>query len=248
MKSKTCIKCHTEKLLKEFNIRKDSKDGHRNTCKTCENIKSKNNRDNNIEKHREKEKKYREANPNKIKETHKNYRKNNKIKIKERDKKFSENNQEYIQEYRKEWNKTNLKNKRKGQIKYRKNNSKKISRRIKERKLIDPIFKLQKNISDSIRISIKRAGYNKKSKTTKILGCTFNEFKIYLESKFELWMNWNNHGKYKKDTFNFGWDLDHIIPISSAITYEDIIRLSHYTNFQPLCSKINRDVKKNKLF
>ena len=28
--------------------------------------------------------------------------------------------------------------------------------------------------------------------------------------------------------------MDHIIPISSAETEEDIYRLNHYTNFQPL--------------
>jgi hypothetical protein len=35
---------------------------------------------------------------------------------------------------------------------------------------------------------------------------------------------------------NKSWDIDHIIPISSAKTKEDIIRLNHYTNLQPLCS------------
>ena len=38
-------------------------------------------------------------------------------------------------------------------------------------------------------------------------------------------MNWDNAGK---------WHLDHIIPISSAKNEEDIIKLNHYTNFQPL--------------
>jgi len=59
-------------------------------------------------------------------------------------------------------------------------------------------------------------------------------------------MNWDNHGKYNGE-FNFGWDLDHIIPISSAITEQEVIKLNHFTNLQPLCSKINRYIKKNKL-
>jgi 5-methylcytosine-specific restriction endonuclease McrA len=46
---------------------------------------------------------------------------------------------------------------------------------------------------------------------------------------------------------NYGWDIDHIIPISSAGSEENIIKLNHYTNLQPLCSKINRDIKKDKL-
>ena len=57
-------------------------------------------------------------------------------------------------------------------------------------------------------------------------------------------MIWENKGLYNGE-FNFGWDIDHIIPLSSAKTEKDIIRLNHYTNLQPLCSKINRDIKKD---
>jgi len=46
---------------------------------------------------------------------------------------------------------------------------------------------------------------------------------------------------------NFGWDIDHITPVSSAKTEEDIIKLNHFTNLKPLCSYINRDIKKAKL-
>lgn len=38
--------------------------------------------------------------------------------------------------------------------------------------------------------------------------------------------------------------LNHIIPISSSFVEEDIVRLNNFVNFQPLCSKINRDIKK----
>ena len=58
-------------------------------------------------------------------------------------------------------------------------------------------------------------------------------------------MNWENKGLYNGD-LNYGWDIDHIIPISSAFTEVEILKLNHYTNLQPLCSKINRDIKKNK--
>lgn len=97
-----------------------------------------------------------------------------------------------------------------------------------------------------VRRGIKRCGYTKKSKTYEILGCTYDEFKLHLESKFEYWMNWDNHGKYNGEK-NYGWDLDHIIPLSSVKTEEDIIRLNHYTNIQPLCSYVNRVIKKDKI-
>lgn len=115
-----------------------------------------------------------------------------------------------------------------------------------ERKLNDPLFKLERNIRGRIRMCIKRAGFIKNNKTEKILGCYYNEFKLYLESKFEPWMNWNNYGKYSGE-LNYGWDIDHIIPISSAKNEDDIYKLNHYTNLQPLCSKVNRDIKKDKI-
>ena len=88
--------------------------------------------------------------------------------------------------------------------------------------------------------------YLKNSKTEEILGCSFKDFKIYIESKFENWMNWKNRGLYN-GSLNYGWDIDHIIPLSTAKNEENLIKLNHYSNLQPLCSKINRDMKKNNI-
>ena len=57
-------------------------------------------------------------------------------------------------------------------------------------------------------------------------------------------MNWENYGLYNGED-NYGWDLDHIIPLSSAKSEEEVIQLNHYTNLQPLCSKVNRFIKKD---
>jgi hypothetical protein len=46
---------------------------------------------------------------------------------------------------------------------------------------------------------------------------------------------------------NKSWDIDHIIPLSSAINEYDILKLNHYSNLQPLCSYINRYIKKDNL-
>jgi hypothetical protein len=77
-----------------------------------------------------------------------------------------------------------------------------------------------------ILLSFKSNFTKKSKKTSEILGCTFEDFKIYLESKFDENMNWENQGTY--------WHLDHIIPISSAQTEQEVYKLNHYTNFQPL--------------
>ena len=103
---------------------------------------------------------------------------------------------------------------------------------------------MKHNTRTLIRNSFKNVGRIKSSKTADILGCSFEEFKIYLESRWDTWMSWSNRGLYNGN-LNYGWDIDHIVPLSSASTEEDVIKLNHYTNLQPLCSKINRDIKRN---
>lgn len=82
-------------------------------------------------------------------------------------------------------------------------------------------------------------------KTEEILGCTFQEFKQHIESQFVNWMSWENYGnKCETLEYNCSWDLDHIIPISVSKSEEEVYLLNHHTNFQPLCSKVNRDIKR----
>jgi hypothetical protein len=117
---------------------------------------------------------------------------------------------------------------------------------LKEKRKNDPVFAIRTRISSMFRSHFLKNGFKNKFISEQILGCSFEHFKEYLEFKFEPWMNWGNRGKYN-GTFNFGWDIDHIIPLFSAKNEEDILKLNHYTNLQPLCSKINRDIKKDKV-
>jgi len=133
--------------------------------------------------------------------------------------------------------------KRKKSREYNKSEIGRIKRSIRrsERWKNDTNYKLSIIIRRMIRNSI---GSKKSKNSQEIIGCSFEEFKTYLESKFESWMSWKNYGLYNGE-LNYGWDIDHIIPISSARLYEDIVQLNHYTNLQPLCSRMNRDIKKN---
>ena len=58
-------------------------------------------------------------------------------------------------------------------------------------------------------------------------------------------MYWNNHGCYTGN-YNETWQYDHKHPLSSGMSEEEIIKLNHYTNFRPLCSRKNSE-KSNKL-
>jgi hypothetical protein len=159
------------------------------------------------------------------------------------------NNKSYYKFKSKEWN---LKNPNMSKIynkRYNSLNKEKIRNYDNVRYKTNPCFRLQKIQKVNILSNLKRVNKGSKFnyfKSELILGCTFEEFKLYLENKFEPWMNWENQGKYNGE-LNHGWDLDHIIPISSAKTEEEVLRLNNYLNYQPLCSKINRDIKKDKI-
>lgn len=146
---------------------------------------------------------------------------------------YYQKNKEKILDYSKEYFKDNQEEKQK------KNNE-----NYKKRRQEDPVFKLRGNIRRGILGILKRKGFVKKSRTSEILGCSFEEFKTHIESLWEPWMNWDNHGKYNGEE-NYGWDIDHIIPQSLATTEDEIIRLNHYTNLQPLCSYTNRVLKRD---
>lgn len=75
--------------------------------------------------------------------------------------------------------------------------------------------------------------YIKSKATEDILGCSMNFFRKYIESSFQEGMSWDNYGKIN-ETQSKVWHIDHKIPLSSAKGKEDIIRLCHYTNLQPL--------------
>jgi hypothetical protein len=132
---------------------------------------------------------------------------------------------------------------------YYKNNKVKImednKRYSKIRRTYDTLYKLTNNIRTLICNSIRKNGYSKKSKTFEILGCSFDEFKIYIENQFEPWMNWNNCGLYTGN-YNETWQIDHIIPVSNSLIEDDVLKLNHFNNLRPLCSKKNLE-KSSKL-
>jgi hypothetical protein len=156
---------------------------------------------------------YRLKNKDKIKKIAKKYRDNNKTTISNIDKIYREKNKDKINTYR------------------------------RERILKDPLYRITSNIRSLIRQSFRYKGLKKNTLSEKILGCTFEEFKNHLESLWEPWMNWDNYGLYEPNKLNYGWDIDHIIPLKTGKTEEDIIKLNHHLNLQPLCSYTNRNIK-----
>ena len=153
------------------------------------------------------------------KERYENYKNDESMKkrIAIYNKEYTKTNKEKIKVYTKNWHKNKLES--------------------------DEVYKAKVKTRAMIKDAMRRMGYTKNASATQILGCSFIEFKTYLESKFEDWMNWDNYGLYN-GTPNYGWDIDHIIALSKGKTIEEVHTLNHHTNLQPLCSYHNRDVKR----
>jgi hypothetical protein len=164
------------------------------------------------------------------KEYYKQYYSNNQEKYKEKSKQRYLDNKEYTkqhyldnQEKYKEKSKQRYLNNKESHKEYYKERNKQY---YKQRLQTDILFRFSHNIRCLLSTSFKRKGYWKKSKTEQILECTIEEFKCYLEKQFIYPMSFNNYGSV--------WEIDHITPISSAKTEEDIVTLNHYTNLRPL--------------
>jgi hypothetical protein len=148
----------------------------------------------------------------------KEYFRNYYQKNKEKYKKYREENKEEIYIKRKIYRDNN---KEKMKMQYEKAKEKRKIYRNNRRKT-DYLYCLKCKIRKNINASIKKKGFTKRSSTYNILGCDYDFFKNYIESQFINGMNWNNI------------HLDHIKPLSTAITEKDVLDLNHYTNFKPL--------------
>ncbi len=105
---------------------------------------------------------------------------------------------------------------------------------IKSRRRTDVQFRLRTNLSARLRLAVHEAGTGKHANTMALVGCSIEELRLYLESKFLPGMTWDNYGL-------FGWHIDHIRPcVSFDLTKpEEQRRAFAYTNLQPLWATDN---------
>jgi hypothetical protein len=203
---KLCKGCNLIKVRAEYYIKKEGWISF--YCKEC----SKEFRKNRALKYPEKIKAQTIKYKDKARERQIKFRLENPELMKERRKKYRDNLGDYYKEYRK-LNKESI------------NNKLKIYQ--KERRKSDILYKTKQYMSNRIRVAFNSTGKRKCSKTEELLGCSISELKLYIESKMDIGMSWDNYGYY-------GWHIDHIKPLSSAKTESELISLCHYKNLQPL--------------
>ena len=101
-----------------------------------------------------------------------------------------------------------------------------------KRKMKNLQYKLRHNLRSRLRKTLHGKAYG--LSPVRDLGCTVNELKTYLESKWHPGMSWKNYGLY-------GWHIDHIKSLNSFDLNNRIefLRACHYTNLQPLWAADN---------
>lgn len=99
-------------------------------------------------------------------------------------------------------------------------------------------FRLRKILRSRLCNALRHQKSYKCNSTIGLLGCSIQDFKIYLETKFEVGMSWNNYGSV--------WHIDHIMPcaIFDLSRTEHQKRCFHFSNLQPLFASENQ--KKHK--
>lgn len=228
---KMCKKCLQQKSLEDFNKKSKYPDGLYIYCIICQRLENKKTYEKQKIKRQNKSKQYyydnKEIILKKISENSeernskaREYYKNNRDSQIKKMKVWRKENEEYSKQYRKQYN-----------VENRLANNEAYNKWLKS----SPTAKIARSCRNRLAEILKLKGLPKNKRFLEYVGCTKDELKLHLESKFQPGMNWENYGQ---------WHIDHIKALCHAKTEEEVYQLCHYTNLQPLWALDN--LKKNK--
>ena len=148
--------------------------------------------------------------------------------------KWKAENRDKVSESINKWREENRDHRREYQKAYRETNRDKVNKinadYSRKKRQADPLFRLATNSRGVLYQALKRQGFSKKTKTSELLGIDWERFQKHIEGTFAEGMTWENYGE---------WHVDHIIPLASAKTEEELIKLFHYSNTQALWAEEN---------
>lgn len=241
---KKCSCCKQHKPLSDFTKSKSNKDGFGIYCFPCRKDKKKaeylRNRDKylarsekqrkenpenvseikkqcylkKLDQYKQKQRRYYEENRDAVLAQARRYRETNKKLIRERDNAYKARNRSILNKKQSEYQKINAEKLNEYRRKY-----------TKQRRAKDRMFAIRLNMRTRFKFELAKRGEIKSIKANRYLGCTWVFLKDYLAGKFVDGMSWDNYGE---------WHVDHIIPLASAQTKDELIKLCHYSNLQPL--------------
>lgn len=252
--TKTCSKCGKTKPIIDFYKRKRSKDGASVWCKKCCSAWAAEHYQRNKEKINEQHAEYRLKNYEQVRAHQKEYyyseegqrkakeyRKTHREQQRKREQEWRSKNREHYRkkqnehyhknkekhkEWHKKWRDSHKEQVKESNKRYREENKEKINQSHIERLHNDSTYKMKEQTRNMIRYVFRSKSHHKTSHTVEILGCGLDFFCQYLLDTWE-----KNYGEpWNGEPYH----IDHIIPLATAKTEEDVLRLCHYTNLQML--------------
>ena len=207
--TKKCKKCGEEKPIREFQKLSSNKDGIDTICKDCRLLKGEE-REKRLKQKREAAKIRYTKKKDTIHEYNQKYYYENREKLLKQKKEYLENNHEAIVQRRKDYWNT------------------KAKQRLKEDDLFAFKTKIRGFMYDSL---VRRKGYSKKCHSYEILGCSYEEAWNHLK---QTWLK-----NYGKEWNGEPYHIDHIVPLSTATTKEEVENLCNIENLQMLTPEDN---------
>lgn len=216
---KKCSCCQEMKEAHDFPRSSASADGLFHRCKACKSAAAKAYYSNNSDIIKAKVSSYRSANPGKAAEAKRISRHKKLDEYKARERAYYQKNKERVISRAAEYSSKNPERKAATNARY-----------VRTRMAIDPVFRLTYAIRCRLGQAFRSKSIPKRGRTRDMIGCGWDQLKAHIEAKFLPGMSWENRE---------AWHIDHMTPLSSASTVEDMERLCHYTNLQPLWASDN---------
>ena len=221
----TCSKCKSDVTEKEFNIPQCQ-------CKLCVSAYHKEYRAKHSEKLKKNKKEYYVLNSAVINKKSSDLYLENKDRYNAQKKIYYQKNKPDFLKRAKQYDIDNSDKVKKYRSGWRKDNKEKTNLQRKNRIKSDPLFKLSTALRSRVSCAFSRRSWKKGSANEILLGCSFLFAKQYIENLFIEHMSWDNYGE---------WEIDHIIALVNGVTKEELVKLCHHTNLQPLWKEDNRN-------
>lgn len=104
-------------------------------------------------------------------------------------------------------------------------NAEKTSTRERLKRAADPSYRMFRSVQCRSSQALKG-----RASPSVALGCSHAKLRAHIEARFTEGMTWERYGQ---------WEVDHIVPLSSDVTYIELFWLCHYSNLQPLWKRDN---------
>jgi hypothetical protein len=188
----------------------------------------------NRDKIKEQNKKYREANREKTKAYHKEWRDKHREQLNEKQRERYKENPDAFKERKARYVEAHLEDVKKSRKRYNEENRQKRTDYERTKRQTDPVYRFRTSFMCLISQYLRKRGYKGGKGVWEIVGCDFETFLQYIKSQFSEGMCLENYGHSGEC-----WNIDHIIPISTAKNDDDLERLNHYTNLRPMWAHEN---------